>query len=109
MGDQTPFTCEQRNNGATRIIGMPRRNQLIEDDKETSLNAENAISLDSEKTEKNAIRLSEVNISFSLGNEQYGNNNEGLSAEHLLCFAWQITQGMVRNLEIPVNTVKYGK
>ena len=84
---------------------MPRRNQLIEDDKETRLN-ENAISLDSEK---NAIRLSEVNISFSLGNEQYGNNNEGLSAEDLLCFAWQITQGMVRNLEILVNTVKYGK
>ena len=87
---------------------MPRRNQLIEDDKETSLN-ENAISLDSEKTEKNAIRLSKVNISFSLGNEQYGNNNEGLSAEDLLCFAWQITQGMVRDLEILVNTVKYGK
>lgn len=80
---------------------------MIEDDKETRLN-ENAISLDSEKTEKNAIRLSEVNISFSLGNEQYGNNN-GLSAEDLLCFAWQITQGMVRNLEILVNTVKYGK
>lgn len=78
---------------------------MIEDDKETRLN-ENAISLDSEK---NAIRLSEVNISFSLGNEQYGNNNEGLSAEDLLCFAWQITQGMVRNLEILVNTVKYGK
>ena len=87
---------------------MPRRNQLIEDDKETRLN-ENAISLDSEKTEKNAIRLSEVNISFSLGNEQHGNNNEGLAAEDLLCFAWQITQGMVRNLEILVNTVKYGK
>lgn len=87
---------------------MPRRNQLIEDDNKTRLN-ENAISLDSEKTEKNAIRLSEVNISFSLGNEQYGNNNEGLAAEDLLCFAWQITQGMVRNLEILVNTVKYGK
>ena len=40
----------------------------------------------------------DVNITVQSQNEQHADNDEDLSAEDLLCFAWQIAQGMVRIL-----------
>ena len=78
------------------MIGQSRGIQLTEDDNTTRLN-ESPVSLDPEKTEESAVRRSEVKISVSPGNEQHGKDSGGLSADDLLCFGWQINQGMVRN------------
>ena len=87
------------------LQGVSRAEPFTEDDKVFHRNATPLELVEKEETsEKSGIICEmdsvELSITVQSQNEEQGYNDEDLSAEDLLCFAWQIAQGMVRNLKI---------